>query len=120
MTSVHTRMRQLVDWSAATRAGLLLWNNRIHPKPDSFCCSPYQSLVLHSFDGIFGIRFESFAGTNQLQSWSHVSWFSGPYDWGSSDFHFLIAIIVHQYGILISLVGGAVMGLSVYGIIFLH
>jgi len=110
-------MRQLVDWSAATRAGLLcgiivfilsLILSAVLLTSPWFYTRLMASLVLGSKVLLEPTNFN--LGVTCLGFLVHMI--------GALLISFLIAIIVHQYGILISLVGGAVMGLSVYGIIF--
>ena len=117
MTSVHTQMRQLVDWRAATRAGLLcgilvfilsLILSAILLTSPWFYARLVASLVLGSKVLLEPTSFN--LGVMCLGLLVHMI--------GALLISYLIAIIVHQYGILISLVGGAVIGLAVYGISF--
>jgi hypothetical protein len=117
MKSVRKRMRQLVDWGAALRSGLL--------------CGVLVFTLSLVFSGIllkspwFYTRL-----TASLVMGSAVLHASTTFDLGilliSLLMHmvvalliaFLTAIIVHKYGILISVVGGALIGLAVYVIGF--
>ena len=117
MKSVRKRMRQLVDWSAAFWAGLI--------------CGGFTFILCLIFSGIlvkspwFYTRLVSslFFGSRILIT---PSVFDLGYFLTGLALHLilalliamLIAIIVHKYGILISVVGGALIGLAVYAIGF--
>jgi hypothetical protein len=117
MTSVRTRMRQLVDWGAALRSGLL--------------CGALVFILSLVFSGIllkdtwFYTRLVS-SLVMGLKVLLTPTAFDPGYLLLSLAVHmvmalliaFLIAIIVHKYGILISVVGGALIGLAIYVIGF--
>jgi hypothetical protein len=117
MPSVRTRMRQLVDWGAAFRSGLF--------------CGVLVFILSLVFSGIllkspwFYTRLVS-----SLSLGSNVLLDPHAFDLGilllSLVLHMVVAllialltaIIIHKYGILISVAGGALIGLAVYAIGF--
>ena len=117
MKSVRTRMRQLVDWSAAFWAGL------ISGVVTFILCLLFSGILIKS--PWFYIRLVSslIFGSRVLLA---PAAFNLGYFLTGLALHMilavliamLIAIIVHKYGILISVVGGAVIGLAVYTIGF--
>lgn len=117
MKSVRKRMRQLVDWSAALRSGLLcgvlvfilsLIFSGILLKSSWFYTRLVSSLVLGSKVLLAPTTFN--LGYLFLSLVLHMV--------VALMIAFLTAIIVHKYGILISVVGGALIGLAVYVIGF--
>jgi len=117
MKSVRKRMRQLVDWSAA------FWSGVIGGVVTFILCLLFSGILFKS--PWFYIRLVS-----SLIFGSRVLLAPTAFDFGyfltGLGLHLilalliamLIAIIVHKYGILISVVGGAIIGLAVYAIGF--
>ena len=117
MKSVRKRMRQLVDWSGAFWAGLISGGFTF------ILCLLFSGILVKS--PWFYIRLVS-----SLVFGSRVLLTPTTFDFGyllaGLALHMtlavlitmLIAIIVHKYGILISVVGGALIGLAVYTIGF--
>jgi hypothetical protein len=117
MRSVRRRMRQLVDWSAAFWAGL------ISGTATFLLCLLFSGVLVKS--PWFYPRLVS-----SLIFGSRVLITPSVFDLGylliglaihmivAMLIAMLIAIIVHKYGVLISIVGGAVIGLAVYAIGF--
>ena len=117
MKSVRKRMRQLVDWNAA------FWAGTISGVITFILCLLFSGILVKS--PWFYIRLVS-----SLIFGSRVLLTPTTFDFGyfltGLALHLilalliamLIAIIVHKYGILISVVGGAVIGLAVYTIGF--
>jgi hypothetical protein len=117
MKSVRKRMRQLVDWNAAFWAGLIsgvvtfllcLLFAGILVKSPWFYTRLVSSLIFGSRVLITPTTFD--LGTFLIGLVVHLIL--------ALFIAMLIAIIVHKYGILVSLVGGAVIGLAVYTIGF--
>jgi hypothetical protein len=117
MKSVRKKMRQLVDWSAALWAGLIIGGLTF------ILCLVFSGILAKS--PWFYIRLVSSLvfGSQVLLA---PTVFDLVYFLSGLALHMvlavlialLIAIIVHKYGILISVVGGAVIGLAVYVIGF--
>jgi len=117
MKSVRKRMRQLVDWGAAFWAGLISGGFTF------ILCLLFSGILVKS--PWFYIRLVS-----SLIYGSRVLLTPAVFDLGylllglvlhlilALLIAMLIAIIVHKYGILISVVGGAIIGLAVYSIGF--
>ena len=117
MKSVRKRMRKLVDWIAA------FWAGMISGVVTFMLCLLFSRILVKS--PWFYIRLVS-----SLIFGSRVLLTPAAFDFGylltGLALHMilavliamLIAIIVHKYGILISVVGGAVIGLAVYAIGF--
>ncbi len=117
MKSVRKRMRQLVDWSAAFWAGLIggvatfllcLLFGWILVKSPWFYTRLVSSLFYGSRVLITPTIFD--LATLLIGLIIHLIL--------ALLIAMLIAIIVHKYGILISVVGGAIIGLAVYTIGF--
>jgi hypothetical protein len=117
MRSVRKKMRQLVDWSAAFWAGL------ISGAVSFILCLIFAGVLVKS--PWFYTRLVS-----SLIFGSRILITPSVFDLGylltglvihlivALLIAMLIAIIVHKYGILISVAGGAVIGLAVYAIGF--
>ena len=117
MKSVRRRMRQLVDWSAA------FWSGLISGVVTFILCLLFSGILVKS--PWFYIRLVS-----SLMFGSRVLLTPTVFDLGyfltglvlhmilALLIAMLIAIIVHKYGILVSVAGGAVIGLAVYAIGF--
>ena len=117
MKSVRTRMRQLVDWGAAFRAGLISGVVTF-----ILCLLFFGILVKNPW---FYIRLVSSLIFGPLVLPVPTIFDLGYFVTGlalhmilAMAIAMLIAIIVHKYGILISVVGGALIGLAVYTIGF--
>jgi hypothetical protein len=117
MKSVRTRMRQLVDWSAAFWAGLIsgvvtfifcLLFSGILVKSPWFYIRLVSSLIFGSRVLIAPTIFDPGYFLTGLVLHLIVAMLIAM----------LIAIIVHKFGILVSVVGGAMIGLAVYSIGF--
>jgi hypothetical protein len=117
MKSARKKMRQLVDWSAAFWAGLI-------SGAASFILCLLFSGVLVTSPWFYTRLVSSLIFGSQILITPSI--FDLGYLLIGLAIHLiiamliamLIAIIVHKYGILVSVVGGAVIGLAVYAIGF--
>lgn len=117
MTPLRTRLKQVVDWRAALIAGvasgavflmLSAWFAYSNVGSASLMARVLASVLL-------GEDALSPAAGDMLRIWTAALVVHTPFSLG---FACLIAYVLHRWGLIVGIAGGALFGLALYGINF--
>lgn len=118
MSQLRPRMRQVVDWSAALWAGVvagvvfLVFNMIMFPifaGGSPWVLTRLQAAIVLG-DGVLPPPASFDLGITVVAMLLHFAL--------SIAFGLLVAIVIHRWGLLVGVVGGAALGLALYGINF--